>query len=120
MRVHHEAMNPPTEKAAWAVIHVGPNGEAFVVASSAAVSADVIELGADVQSVGLPQPEHTGFWLWEGVAWYDGLDGTGLDDGTLTLLSYRGAAARMSMHERHDERPDEEPETTIDALNALS
>lgn len=111
MRVHHEAMSPARETPAWAVIHVGPNGEAFVVASSAAVSADVDELGADVQSVGLPQPEHTGFWLWEGVSWFDGLDGTGLDDGTMTLLSYRGAAARMSMHEKmFDGDPEEAPE----------
>ena len=100
MRQHHEAINPATSSSAWALIHMGANGVAFVVASSRAVTGDVSELGANVDDVGLPEPAHPGFWLWEGIAWYDGLDGTGLDsDAPLTLLSYRAAALRMGQHE---------------------
>lgn len=101
MRQHHEAINPATQTSAWALIHMGINGVAFVVASSRAVTADVVELGPRIDDLGLPQPPHFGFWLWEGVAWYDGLDGTGLDsDADLQLLTYRGAACRMSLHEK--------------------
>lgn len=100
MRQHHEAINPATQTPAWALIHMGANGVAFVVASSRAVSGDVSELGANVDDLGLPRPDRFGFWLWEGTAWYDGLDGTGLDgDEPLTLLSYRAAAIRMGLHE---------------------
>ena len=100
MRQHHEAINPATSAPAWALIHMGANGVAFVVASSRAVSGDVSELGASVDDLGLPKPAHLGFWLWEGTAWYDGLDGTGLDgDAPLTLLSYRAAALWMGQHE---------------------
>ena len=100
MRQHHEAINPATSRSAWALIHKGANGAAFVVASSRAVSGDVSELGAHVDDLGLPDPPHPGFWLWEGIAWYDGLDDTGLDsDVPLTLLSYRAAAHRMGQHE---------------------
>lgn len=100
MRQHHEAINPATSAPAWALIHMGANGVAFVVASSRAVTGDVAELGANVDDVGLPTPSHLGFWLWQGTAWYDGLDGTGLDsDEPLTLLSYRAAAHRMDLHE---------------------
>ena len=100
MRQHHEAINPATSESAWALIHMGVNGAAFVVASSRAVSSDVSELGAHVDDVGLPGPPRPGFWLWEGTAWYDGLDGTGLDsDAPLTPLSYRAASLRMGQHE---------------------
>lgn len=100
MRQHHEAINPATQTPAWALIHMGVNGVAFVVASSRAVSGDVAELGPSVDDLGLPCPLHPGFWLWEGLAWYDGLDGTGLSsEQPLQLLSYRGAACRMALHE---------------------
>ena len=100
MRQHHEAINPATQTPAWALIHMGVNGVAFVVASSRAVSGDVAELGPGVDDLGLPCPPHPGFWLWEGLAWYDGLDGTGLSsEQPLQLLSYRAAAHRMGLHE---------------------
>lgn len=99
MRQHHFVYFG-TSSPAWALIHMGANGVAFVVASSRAVSGDVSELGANVDDLGLPRPDRFGFWLWEGTAWYDGLDGTGLDgDEPLTLLSYRAAAIRMGLHE---------------------
>lgn len=101
MRQHREATQPARSVAAWALIHTGANGVAFVVASSVAVTADVQDIGPDVEALGLPKPPHTGFWLWEGQSCFDGLDDVALEsDKPLTLLNYRGAAARISMHEK--------------------
>ena len=101
MHSHPEAMSAPSERACWALIHKGTNGAAFVVASSAAISSDILDIGsAEVKELGLPIPDHTGFWLWSGIAWFDGLDGTGYySEKPLELLSYRGAALRMGEHE---------------------
>lgn len=99
MRCHPEAVSTPTRYAAWALVFKGPNGVATVVSSSAAVSNDVVELGPLCEDIGLPVPPHNGFWLWEGVWWFDGLDDTGLEGDDLTPLNFKGASARMSMHE---------------------
>lgn len=99
MRAHHEAMSAPTETPAWAVIYMGANGIPFVVASSKAVSHDVADISPHVNDLGLPTPPHSGFWLWEGTAWFDGLDGCGLDGDTLSILCFTGAAQRIARHE---------------------
>ena len=99
MMYHPEAVSAPTSHPAWALVLKGPNGVATVVASSAAVSNDVVDIGPGCEDLGIPAPPHLGFWLWRGASWFDGLDGTGLETDSLEPLSFKGAAARMSMHE---------------------
>ena len=94
-----EAVSAPTSHPAWALILKGPNGVATVVASSVAVSNDVVDISPVCEDLGIPAPPHPGFWLWKGTSWFDGLDGTGLKTESLEPLSFKGAAARMSMHE---------------------
>lgn len=101
MFIRHVATSPRSTPV-WALIHRGANDKAFVVASCRGVSADVRELGADCDSLGTPKPPHTGFWLWKGVSRFDGIDDCWLEsDHEAELLTYRGAACRMNMHENY-------------------
>ena len=100
MNQHSEATQPATSTPCWCLIFRGANEQAFIVASSSAITLDAQELGYMVDDLGLPEPEAPGFWLFEGMINFDGLDGVEYDsDQPLEGLSFGGAAARMQMHE---------------------
>lgn len=96
----HEPNSTPTSTPAWALIHLATNGACYVTASTLAVTLLTDDEGFTTEQLGLPTPDHVGFWLWKGTVEFDGLDDVELrTDQPMELLSYGGAGIRMTQHE---------------------
>lgn len=93
-------MSPATSHSCWALLIKSPNGKTTVVASSTIISAMVSDTSNDAEDLDLPQPDSIGFWLWQGMSEFDGLDGSELVTDTLEQLNYKGFGARFAMHEQ--------------------
>lgn len=113
---HFEALLPSSTTSVWALVLVTPFDAPVVVAHSYALAEDVKEFGPVVDSCTTgelnipfdtpPGAESTGFFLWHGSSYFDGLDDVSYKQESVKALSWEEAKCYFLKHEDTD--PDED------------